>query len=344
MHIVIHGAGIFGLSVAWACARRGAQVTLVDPHGPGAGASGGVVGALAPHVPEAWNTKKALQFESLVTAERFWSDVTETSGRDPGYARSGRVQPLPDDAAVQRARSRVASAAELWEGRFTWDVRDASAYPDLVHSATGLVVFDTLTARLHPRLAIAALVAALSKVGVSVSRQVPDGDTVIHATGFAGLLELNGTAGAKVIGAGVKGQAAVLQRDLSGMPQVYADGLHIVPHADGTVAVGSTSERDWDDPVATDQQLDEVIVRARAACPALRDAPVIERWAGIRPRARSRAPMLGLHPTRPGEFIANGGFKIGFGMAPLVAELMADLVVDGTDRIPPEFRPEASLT
>jgi glycine/D-amino acid oxidase-like deaminating enzyme len=31
-------------------------------------------------------------------------------------------------------------------------------------------------------------------------------------------------------------------------------------------------------------------------------------------------------------------------MAPLVAELMADLVVDGTDRIPPEFRPEASLT
>jgi glycine oxidase len=159
-----------------------------------------------------------------------------------------------------------------------------------------------------------------------------------------GYLELNGTAGAKVIGAGVKGQAAVLQCDLSGMPQVYADGLHIVPHADGTVAVGSTSERDWDDPVATDQQLDEVIVRARAACPALRDAPVIERWAGIRPRARSRAPMLGLHPTRPGEFIANGGFKIGFGMAPLVAELMADLVVDGTDRIPPEFRPEASLT
>jgi glycine oxidase len=71
---------------------------------------------------------------------------------------------------------------------------------------------------------------------------------------------------------------------------------------------------------------------------------VIERWAGIRPRARSRAPMLGLHPTRPGAFIANGGFKIGFGMAPLVAELMADLVVDGTDRIPPEFRPEASLT
>jgi glycine oxidase len=344
MHIVIHGAGIFGLSVAWACARRGAQVTLVDPHGPGAGASGGVVGALAPHVPEAWNTKKALQFESLEMAEAFWAQVAEVSGRDPGYARSGRVQPLVDADAVELARGRAATAAELWQGRYLWEVPEAAGFGDLVQSPTGLVVFDTLTARLHPRHAIAALVAALTAKGADIRETPVEGDANIHATGVAGLLELNGSAGAKVIGAGVKGQAAVLQCDLSGMPQVYADGLHIVPHADGTVAVGSTSERDWDDPVATDQQLDEVIVRARAACPALRDAPVIERWAGIRPRARSRAPMLGLHPTRPGAFIANGGFKIGFGMAPLVAELMADLVVDGTDRIPPEFRPEASLT
>ena len=35
------------------------------------------------------------------------------------------------------------------------------------------------------------------------------------------------------------------------------------------------------------------------------------RWAGLRPRARSRAPMLGAWPGRPGHFIANGGFKIG---------------------------------
>jgi glycine oxidase len=82
--------------------------------------------------------------------------------------------------------------------------------------------------------------------------------------------------------------------------------------------------------IATDQQLDEVIETARAICPSLREAPVLERWAGIRPRARSRAPILGAHPARPGEFIANGGFKIGFGMAPLVATLMADLLLTGS--------------
>jgi glycine/D-amino acid oxidase-like deaminating enzyme len=146
-----------------------------------------------------------------------------------------------------------------------------------------------------------------------------------------------------VVGGGVKGQAALLRADLGAVPQLFAEALHIVPHGDGTVAIGSTSERDYDDPASTDAQLDALIDTARRLCPALRDAPVVDRWAGVRPRARSRAPMLGAHPLKSGAFIANGGFKIGFGMAPKVAELMADLVLDGVDRIPDSLRPEASL-
>jgi glycine/D-amino acid oxidase-like deaminating enzyme len=53
--------------------------------------------------------------------------------------------------------------------------------------------------------------------------------------------------------------------------------------------------------------------------------------------------MLGAWPDRPGHFIANGGFKIGFGMAPKVAEVMADLVLEGRDTIPQGFRVEDNL-
>jgi glycine/D-amino acid oxidase-like deaminating enzyme len=53
--------------------------------------------------------------------------------------------------------------------------------------------------------------------------------------------------------------------------------------------------------------------------------------------------MLGAWPGRPGHFVANGGFKIGFGMAPKMAEVMVDLVLDGRDAIPAGFRVEASL-
>ncbi|MDX1782027.1 MAG: FAD-dependent oxidoreductase, partial [Thalassovita sp.] len=134
-----------------------------------------------------------------------------------------------------------------------------------------------------------------------------------------------------------------LARDLRDSPQIFADAVHVVPHADGTVAIGSTSERDYDDPTSTDAQLDAVLERAFAAVPALAGAELVERWAGVRPRSRSRAPVLGGHPTKPGQYIANGGFKIGFGMAPKVGAVMADLLLDGVDRIPNGFRAEASL-
>ena len=252
--VTVLGAGIFGLSVAWACARRGARVRVIDPNGVGAGCSGGLVGALAPHVPEQCNEKKAFQFESLVIAEGFWGEVEAVSGLSSGYARLGRLQPVAEGAALELARARAVSAAMLWQG-----------------------------------------------------------------------------------------QAALLALDRRDAPQLFADAVHVVPHGDGPVAVGSTSEREYDDPVGTDAALEALIARARAAVPALRDAPVIARWAGLRPRARSRAPVLGAHPLFPAQFIANGGFKIGFGMAPKVGQVMADLMLEGRDGIPEGFRPESCL-
>jgi glycine oxidase len=127
------------------------------------------------------------------------------------------------------------------------------------------------------------------------------------------------------------------------LPQIFTDGLHIIPHANGTVAIGSTSERKWARDATTDAQLDTLIAKARAALPCLADAPVVDRWAGIRPRAHSRAPMLGAWPDRPDHFIANGGFKIGFGMAPKVAEVMVELILNGHDTIPDDFNVAANF-
>ncbi|MGR3761668.1 NAD(P)/FAD-dependent oxidoreductase [Roseobacteraceae bacterium NS-SX3] len=341
--VTVRGAGIFGLSVAWVCARRGAHVQVVDPIGAGSGSSGGLVGALAPHVPENWNAKKQFQLESLLMAADFWAEVEETGGVSPGYGRTGRLQPVPDARALELARAREASARELWQGKAEWTVCKAEELgPWVPPSATGYVIHDTLSARMHPRRACSALVAALAVMGVEVRAEAPDEGRIVHAKGYAGLLELNQAFG-KTVGSGVKGQSALLRFREGEVPQLYADGLHIVPHADGTLAIGSTSEREFDEASATDDQLDDVIDRARDAVPILHGAEVIERWAGVRPRAKSRAPVLGGWPGREGHFIANGGFKIGFGMAPKVAHVMADLLLDDQDRIPEGFRVEDNL-
>ncbi len=340
--VTVLGAGIFGLSIAWCCVKKGASVQVIDPHGPGSGASGGVVGALAPHVPENWNEKKAFQFESLLMAERFWAEVAATSGISPGYARTGRLQPVPDERALELARAREETARELWQGRAVWEVIRPPEDSWAPATPSGYLIRDTLSARMHPRRACRSLAAALQARGVSLAMQGEPEGKVIHATGVAGLEELARETD-QPVGSGVKGQGALLQFSAPHAPQLFADAIHIVPHEDGTTAIGSTTEREYDDPVATDARLDEVIERAMRAVPLLSGARVIERWSGLRPRTRSRAPMLGSHPLFEGQFIANGGFKIGFGMAPKVGQVMADLALDGQDVVPQVFRPEASL-
>lgn len=340
--ITIYGAGIFGLSIAWSCVTRGATVQVIDPYGVGAGSSGGVVGALAPHTPENWNDKKQFQFESLIMANRYWGAVEQAGGLSTGYARSGRLQPINDDRALELAKTRRVGAKQLWQGVAEFEIVKAAGTWS-PKSESGLVIHDTLSGRMHPRMTCAALVAALASKGCDVVAEgAPDG-IIVEATGWRGLLELAEQM-EQPVGNGVKGQAAVLQfATAPNAPQLFADALHIIPHSNGTVAIGSTSERLFDDPTSTDQQLDDVVSRAKHAFPVLQNARVIERWAGVRPRSKSRAPMIGHHPIRKDAFIANGGFKIGFGMAPKIAEVMADLILNGTDRIPEGFRPEASL-
>lgn len=341
--VTVYGAGVLGLSVAFECARAGAKVQVIDPNGVAARASGGIVGALAPHTPDNWNPKKAFQFESLISADPFWSDVEQIGGQPAGYARTGRLQPILSDRQLELAYLRATSAKEIWGGHATWDVLKVQGLGAWCPpSATGYVICDSLTGRIHPRVATRALAAAVTALGGAI---VPEGESQgveVWATGYAGLIELSDALG-KPVGNGVKGQGAVLKFDATDRPQLFADGLHIVPHYDGTVGVGSTNEQMFDTDDQTDEQLDDVIAKARQLFPVLKDAAVVERWAAVRPRAKSRAPMMGDHPTKSGALIVNGGFKIGFGIAPKIGSVMANLILNGVDEIPEAFRPEASL-
>ncbi len=340
--VTIMGGGVFGLSIAFEVARRGVAVQVIERERIGAGSSGGLVGALSPHTPDGWSAVKEFQLDSLLMAGAFWAAVAAQSGIDPGYARTGRLQPLADAEAVARAEERAQAAMANWRGQAKWSVVPGED-GWRGESPIGRWIFDTLSARLNPRQALAALAESTRAMGGEVIERAKISPTwtmkgpTVWATGAAGLADLSSALG-RVVGGGLKGQAALFSCRAAHQPQLFADGLHIVPHGDGTVAVGSTSERQWLDGQVTDGQLDLLIARARAASPALRDATVIDRWAGIRPRAASRSPLLGPWPGRPGHFVANGGFKIGFGLAPKVAEVMADLVLEGRDHIPDGFR------
>lgn len=344
--IEVFGAGVFGLSVAYACLKRGAKVRLIEKRRIGAGASGGVVGALAPHSPDNWNDKKQFQFESLIAAQAYWAEVDELSGLRSGYTRTGRLVPVVDQSALPLAQARTETAKIFWKGCADWNVVEPGLFRDWEpDSPTGYLIHDTLSARLNPRPAGASLAGAIFALGgqMIVGKETGKGaDATVICTGYEGLSDLTAELGAP-IGSGVKGQGMSLRYDGRYLPQISAEGIYIVPHEDGTTAIGSTSEKIWDDATSTDERLEELHANAIRICPALKDAEVIRRWAGVRPRSTRRTPILGRHPTREKTFIANGGFKIGFGIATKVGEVMADLVLNGQADIPEKFTVEGNL-
>ncbi len=332
------GGGVFGLACAWALIRRGARVTVFEAATIGAGSSGGHVGALAPHAPDPWNVKKALQLDSLLAAPAFWAGVEQASGLSTGYGRTGRLQPVPDMDTAARLPDRIAASTRQWPADMVMSLTRDPQGALIPPSPTGLWLRDGLTARLNPRATLAALAAAIRAAGREIHEHTPAPDDhvpTIWATGTPGLMALN-TALDRKIGQGVKGQSLLLSHAAPGSPQVFADGLHIVPQADGTTAIGSTSENTYDND-HPDHQAQDLLARAIAIYPALAHAETLDIWAGLRPRARSRAPILAPWPGRPGHLIANGGFKIGFGMAPLIADLTAQILLDDRQDIPDLF-------
>ncbi|NOR61703.1 MAG: FAD-dependent oxidoreductase [Rhodobacteraceae bacterium] len=343
-NITVIGAGVYGLSCALALLKDGHGVRVLEKGRVGQGASGGLVGALSPHVPEDWNIRKQFQLGALVSADEHWSEVEALSGLPSGYGRVGRYIPLDDAYEAEKAQGRCAGAMRLWSSRFSWQVLANAAHIAKEAAPFG-VVHETLSARIHPRLASAALAAAVLKNGGEIVENhavhTLEGVSVI-AAGIGSEALLSPFLGEGKV-RGVKGQAALLSGGLpAGSPVIYGNGVYIIPHADGTVAVGATSENKFTEAHRTDALLDAVLAKAIAIVPALSAAKVMERHAGLRPRAPKPEAMLGQLDDHT--FVATGGFKTGLGNAHVIAKALVQLVRGEAPDIPKDLSPKHHLT
>lgn len=344
--LLIIGAGIMGLWAAMKAGQRGIQTLLIDAEGPAAGASGGLLGALMAHTPDRWNAKKQFQFDALIQLEDEVAALEGDTGLSCGYRRCGRLIPLPKPHLRAIAERNGEDATVHWKSgarSFGWQVLDRPADPHWLSPDVCMagLVDDQLAARVSPRGLTAALAAACDRLPsverqdrASVIRLLPDhavlSDGSVISFGHAivaagvGSFSLLGDLGLqlpKPLGRGVKGQAALLEAKVAAdAPVIFLNGLYVVPHENGHIAIGSTSEEEFDAPFSTDHRLDALVEKAREICPAIQDAPVIERWAGLRPRAIDRDPMIGFHPDAPRISALTGGFKVSFGLAHRLAD------------------------
>lgn len=345
--LLIVGGGIMGLWAAVHAERQGIDTLLIDSGLLGHGASGGVLGALMPYMPDRWDNKKQFQLEALVSLEGDIARLESETALDAGYRRSGRLIPLPKPHLRKIALGHARDADLHWReaGRqFHWNVIDdpGSGWIDAASGESGFV-HDTLAARVAPRGLIGVLSAFLKTsrhvriienavletidpqrgIAATSLREIRFGRCIL-SPGHAAFPLLDGltTGLQKPLGQAVKGQAALLKADVDpDLPVIFRDGLYVVPHKGGHVAIGSTSENQFDEPLSTDHRLEELIASIRAMVPVLAEAEVVERWAGLRPKAIDRDPMVGPHPQHPSIIALTGGFKISFGLAHRLAAI-----------------------
>lgn len=367
--LAVAGAGVFGLAIAREALRQGLSVIVLEKDKVGAGSSGGLLGALMPHMPARWNPKKAFQFAALSSLEAHALALEEETGVPTGYARCGRILPLTTQDKLDHHLERAEEALERWhpeETGFRYQVEPAGSRSGWLspEAAPFGLVHETLAARMSPRGCLQALARSIDLSGKGTLLEGAEvtgfdettgrivlasgaeeilAERLVVASGhqaFPVIAELTG----QMIGRGEKGQALLMEgKGLEDRPAIYCDGLYVVPHENGTVAVGSTSDREFTDAAVDPERTRELVERATAFCPSLEGREVTSVWAGIRPRCNRRDPLVGLLPGYKKTFAATGGFKISFGIAHLVAEC---LVAEITGRaaatpLPGSFRPAA---
>ncbi len=352
--VIIVGAGLIGLAIAFEFAERGKSVFVFERGQPGRGASWAGAGMLAPYTEDlhAGDSRLVrLGAESLKLYPQFVRRVCEASGLEVELRLDGILHAAFDE---ERMRDLEAHASRLRNLGAICDILDAeaahAAEPALGEHVVGALLVAA-EGYVDNRQLTRALIAACQARDITIVSEVPTlvvecddqhvvgvrtdqglfaAPTVVNATGaWAGLLP--GVPTSCMPGVyPVKGQILALSATpgVVRRPTWVSDTHYFVPRNDGRVLIGATAESVGFDEHVTAVGIQHLLDVALAAEPSLGTFPIAETWAGLRPGSADGRPFIG--PTSiAGLVLAAGHFRNGILLTPITARLVADFVCGG---------------
>jgi len=111
-----------------------------------------------------------------------------------------------------------------------------------------------------------------------------------------------------------------LLRHVVRSPKVY-----LIPRSNGRLLVGSTVEEAGFDKRTIPSTIQRQHQATLELIPQLRDAKILGDWAGLRPGTPDGLPILGETEIH-GYYVATGHFRDGILLAPITAQLMAQII------------------
>ncbi len=354
--IVVVGAGIIGLSIAWRLAGTGRSVLVLERAEVGAGASLAATGMLAPaaeHEPGS-DPLLPLALDSLARWPAFRDALEAASGLDIDYRMQGTLVLAIGRDEVERLRFR--HGLQTRSGiRARWltgpEVRERE--PILRPSVTAGILCED-DHQVDPPRVMAALIRACRRAsvalvapcavetldwaggrvcGVRTARGGVAAETVILASGAwsgeGGLLPAELALPVRPI----KGQALSLKTTartgtLSRM--VWTEQVHMAPKGDGDLIVGATVEDCGFRQGLTAGGLYALLEGARRVMPGIEEMEVSAVWSGYRPTSDDDAPIV--DELAPGLVVATGHHRNGYLLTPATADAVTAFV--GTGEMP----------
>jgi len=365
LRVVIVGAGIMGLGIAWRLGQRGAGVTLFDAGRAGGGASHAAAGMLA-ICAEAEPGEEALVALGR-TSQALWPTFAAELQRLTGEAVDLRPEGTLVVALTADDQARICHHLEFQKGLdlpVTWisAAETRRREPHLAARLAGAVASPE-DLQVDNRKVVAALRTAVARSGAAIHEHC----------GVERILVTNGRAigvrlrdGSEVLADVVVLAAGAWSRGLEGLPAalrppvrpvkgqlislrmdplaplvrhvVRAPNVYLVPRLDGRLIIGATSEEKGFDATLTAGGMLALLEAAWRVVPAIEELPIDEMWVGHRPGSRDDAPILGRAPV-DGLVYATGHSRNGILLAPVTAGAISSLVLDG--KVDPAIRPFA---
>jgi glycine oxidase len=347
--VVVIGGGVIGLTIARALALRGVRdVCLIERGRLGTEASFAAAGMLLPQVEAA--TKD--DFFTLACRSRdlyasFAAALLEETGIDVELDTTGTLYLAlngTDQEEIEKGytfQSRAGLSIELLS-----DSEARALEPCISESTTGALLFPQ-DIQVENRRLLSALANSVRNLGVNVLTGTNVDSLVIKGNRLTGVQTSGGaiTCSAVVVAAGtwstfikhascsidpVRGQMVCLEAK----PQltrhvIFSRRGYVVPRRDGRLLAGSTSENAGFDKNVTAGGISKILQNAHEISPAISNLPIVDTWAGLRPRAPDGLPVLGPCVEIDGLFYATGHYRNGILLAPITGELISEAIVEG---------------
>ena len=354
---VVVGGGVIGCAIAYELARAGERVTLLE-RGPLAReasyASAGIISSPSPRVG-AFGLASFHRYPALI------AEVEDTAGMRVGWNRLGETQVLlaGDDPRALQDLMEWQGAQGLhveWLEGAALRAREPALAPEIT---AAIWERDAGSVRVHllaqalARAAVAhgALVREYTPVrrivmegeravGVETADGVIAADCVVVAAG-AWSRELGDLLGVSVPTMPVHGQMySVTEPPVPLRSVVAGGGGYLVPRADGTVAVGATTDDFGYAKRVTPDGIGWLTDLVHRIAPSLAAARLVETWSGLRPGSADGQPIIGPVPERPGVWAATGHYRGGALYAAATGEYVSRALRTGTaDPILAPFSP-----